>query len=79
MSGAIPQLPNTPPWHGAQLKAGGQLYLLQAYFRIRDGYGPDMIANKVMGFYTRAVWEVHGLAAMRRCYAEGGDDCYAKL
>jgi len=27
MSGAIPQLPNTPSWHWAQLKAQGQLYL----------------------------------------------------
>jgi hypothetical protein len=29
--------------------------------------------------YTRAVWKVRGLAAMRRCHAEGGGDCYAKL
>jgi hypothetical protein len=29
MSGAIPPLPNTPSWRGAQLKkAQGQLYLL---------------------------------------------------
>jgi hypothetical protein len=29
--------------------------------------------------YRRAVWKVRGLAAVRRCYAEGGGDCYAKL
>jgi len=28
---------------------------------------------------TRAVWKVRGLAAVRRCYAEGSCDCYAKL
>jgi hypothetical protein len=28
---------------------------------------------------TRAVWKVRGLAAVHRCYAEVGDDCYAKL
>jgi hypothetical protein len=28
---------------------------------------------------TRAVWKVRGLAAVRRCYAEGGGDCYTKL
>jgi hypothetical protein len=27
----------------------------------------------------RAVWKVRGLAAVRRCYAEGDADCYAKL
>jgi hypothetical protein len=27
MSGAIPSLPNTSSWRGAQLKAQGQLYL----------------------------------------------------
>jgi hypothetical protein len=27
MSGAIPPLPNTHSWYGAQLKAQGQLYL----------------------------------------------------
>jgi hypothetical protein len=27
MSGAMPPLPNTPSWRGAQLKAQGQLYL----------------------------------------------------
>jgi hypothetical protein len=27
MSGAIPSLPNTPSWRGAQLKSQGQLYL----------------------------------------------------
>jgi hypothetical protein len=26
-----------------------------------------------------AVWKVRGLAAVRRCYAEGGSDSYAKL
>jgi hypothetical protein len=28
---------------------------------------------------TKAVWKVRGLAAVRRCYAEGGGDCYTKL
>jgi hypothetical protein len=28
--------------------------------------------------YTRAVCKVRGLAAVRRCYAEGGGVCYAK-
>jgi hypothetical protein len=28
---------------------------------------------------TKAVWKVRGLAAVRRCYAEEGGDCYAKL
>jgi hypothetical protein len=32
-----------------------------------------------MYMYTRAVCKVLGLAAVRRCYAEGGDDCYANL
>jgi len=27
----------------------------------------------------RAVWKGRGLAAVRRCYAEEGSDCYAKL
>jgi len=27
----------------------------------------------------RAVLKVRGLAAVRRCYAERGGDCYAKL
>jgi hypothetical protein len=29
--------------------------------------------------YTRVIWKVPGLAAVRRCYAERGGDCYAKL
>jgi hypothetical protein len=29
--------------------------------------------------YTRVVCKVRGLAAVRRCYAEAGGDCYAKL
>jgi len=29
--------------------------------------------------YTRTVRKVRELAAVRRCYAEGGGDCYAKL
>jgi hypothetical protein len=29
--------------------------------------------------YTRSVPKVLGLATVRRCYAEGGCDCYAKL
>jgi hypothetical protein len=29
--------------------------------------------------YTGAVWKIYELAAVRRCYAEGGGDCYAKL
>jgi hypothetical protein len=29
--------------------------------------------------YTRAIWKARGLAAVRRCYAEGGGDCYVKL
>jgi hypothetical protein len=28
---------------------------------------------------TRAFEKVRGLAAVRRCYADGGSDCYAKL
>jgi hypothetical protein len=28
---------------------------------------------------TRAVCKVHGLAVLRRCYAERGGDSYAKL
>jgi hypothetical protein len=28
---------------------------------------------------TGAIWNVRGLARERRCYAEGGGDCYAKL
>jgi uncharacterized membrane protein YuzA (DUF378 family) len=24
---------------------------------------------------TRVIWKVNGLAAVRRCYAEGGSDC----
>jgi hypothetical protein len=31
MSGAIPPLPNTPSWRGAQVKAQGKLYLLHTY------------------------------------------------
>jgi len=35
MSGAIPPLPNTPSWRGAQFKkAQGQLYLLHFPFII---------------------------------------------
>jgi hypothetical protein len=29
--------------------------------------------------YMKAVSKFRGLAAVRRCYAEGGGDCYAKL
>jgi hypothetical protein len=29
--------------------------------------------------YTRDVCKVRGLVEVRRCYAEGGVDCYAKL
>jgi len=29
--------------------------------------------------YTRTIWKVGGLVAVRHCYAEGGSDCYAKL
>jgi hypothetical protein len=28
---------------------------------------------------TRDVWKVRGLVAVRRCYAEGGGDYYAKF
>jgi hypothetical protein len=28
---------------------------------------------------TRVFWKVRGLAAVRRCCAEWGGDCYAKL
>jgi hypothetical protein len=28
---------------------------------------------------TKAVWKVRGLVEVRRCYAEGGSDCYAEL
>jgi hypothetical protein len=34
----------------------------------------DCVSNN-----TRAFWKVRGLATVRRCYAEGGEDCYAKL
>jgi hypothetical protein len=27
----------------------------------------------------RTVWKVRKLAAVRRCYVEGGGNCYAKL
>jgi hypothetical protein len=30
-------------------------------------------------FYMRAIWKVRGLVAVRRCYAEEGNACYAKL
>jgi hypothetical protein len=29
--------------------------------------------------FMRADWKVHVVAAVHRCYAEGGSDCYAKL
>jgi len=29
--------------------------------------------------YTRAISKVRGLPAVRRCYADEGGDCYAKL
>jgi hypothetical protein len=29
--------------------------------------------------HTKAVSKVRGLAVVRRCYAEGDGDCYAKL
>jgi hypothetical protein len=29
--------------------------------------------------YTRAVCKVRGLATVRRCYADGGGECHAKL
>jgi len=29
--------------------------------------------------HTGDVCEVRGLAAVRRCYVEGGSDCYTKL
>jgi hypothetical protein len=40
----------------------------------------DMFVSLVY-FYvcTKAVWKVRGLAALSRCYAVGGGDCYAKL
>jgi hypothetical protein len=35
MSGAIPPLPNTPSWRGAQKKAQGQLYFTLLYLRFK--------------------------------------------
>jgi hypothetical protein len=32
-----------------------------------------------INIYTRTFWNVRGLAAVRRYYTEGRDDCYAKL
>jgi hypothetical protein len=40
-------------------------------------YGNSCYSPVIMK-YTRAVSEVRGLEAVRRCYAEGGCDCYAK-
>jgi len=37
-----------------------------------------MIAE-VTNSYMRPIWKVRGLAAVRRCYADGDGDCYAKL
>jgi hypothetical protein len=59
---------------------------------IRSGYLPNTkpehcrygtVLRRSLGVfireYTRAVCKARGLAAARRSYAEGDDDCYAKL
>jgi len=37
------------------------------------------ISNGLNLSNTRTVCKVRGLLAVRCCYAEGGDECYAKL
>jgi hypothetical protein len=39
----------------------------------------DTLCFEGYHLYTRAIWKVRDLAAVHRCYAEGGGDCYTKL
>jgi hypothetical protein len=43
----------------------------------------DVVGSRIVGsdsvVYTRSVWQVRGLEAVRQCYGEGGGDCYANL
>jgi hypothetical protein len=41
MRGAIPPLPNTPSWRGAQLKQKGQLYL----YKLKSAYVNDIFVS----------------------------------
>jgi hypothetical protein len=38
-----------------------------------------LFAGKKHLILLRGLFEVCGLAVVRRCYADGGGDCYAKL
>jgi hypothetical protein len=47
-------------------------------------YEDKPMAGRGRGFlleksYSRDVCKVRGLVAVRRCYADGGGDCYVKL
>jgi hypothetical protein len=37
------------------------------------------VRSFVFWLHTKAFWKICGLVAVRRLYAEGGGDCYAKL
>jgi hypothetical protein len=59
------------------------VYLTSPYVWVLSGVvngGHSLkLENKVSAKYARAVWEVRGLVAVRRCYGELGGDFHAKL
>jgi hypothetical protein len=67
------QQPTTGPYTETCIQSLTSILILSSRLRlhISNGFKPK--------YCTRAVWKVRGLAAVRRCYAEGGGDCYAKL
>jgi len=64
MSGAVPPLPITPSWRGTQLKHRDNFTFIFKNLAFRR--------KRSTRETTRAVWKVHGLAAVCRCYAEEG-------
>jgi hypothetical protein len=53
MRGAIPALPNTPPWRGAQLKSTGTaLLLLSFYFTSRPTWYVNSVRTHLENTHT---------------------------
>jgi hypothetical protein len=46
---------------------------------VQARYEHKFVTYEPLRRYTGAICKVRELAAVHRCYAEGGGDCYAKL
>jgi hypothetical protein len=72
MSGAIPPLPNTPSWRGAQLKTQGQLYLylLIPKLYIEELHKLYVLPNSVRVIKSRMRWagDVARMGEIRNVY-----------